>query len=217
MTFCHVFDDRCGNHPASLRPVHNPNASVILLTGGSSQRMGTDKAAVKLGSDTLLDFQLAQIPSGVPTIVVGEAMASHPELIFTREDPPSSGPVAAVAAGLALTRTSEVVLLAVDAPFALPQLLPLRLAIHSTALIPQDVAGKPQYLAGLYLCTALRAAFDQIGNPTDKSMRELIRYLPHAKHLALTPENADYFMDVDTPEDLAAARALLPKHPKVGA
>ena len=69
--------------------------------------MRTDKASVKLGNDTLLDFQLAQIPTGVPTIVVGEAVTTHPEVVFTREDPPGSGPVAAVSAGLALTRTSR--------------------------------------------------------------------------------------------------------------
>ena len=195
--------------------MHNPEVSVILLTGGSSRRMGTDKASVKLGNDTLLDFQLAQIPTGVPTIVVGEAVAARPEVVFTREDPPGSGPVAAVSAGLAHTRTSEVVLLAVDAPFALPQLLRLHLDPDDTALIPQDLAGKPQYLAGLYRSTALQAALDGLGDPTNTSMRELITHLPQAKYFALTPENADYFMDLDTPEDLAAAQALLPPHPKV--
>ena len=205
----------CGNNPASLKPVHNPEISIILLTGGSSRRMGTDKASVKLGNDTLLDFQLAQIPSGVPTIVVGEAITNHPELFFIREDPPGSGPVAAVAAGMTLTRTPEVVLLAVDAPFALPQLLRLHLDPNDTAMIPQDLAGKPQYLAGLYLSTALKAALDHLGDPTNKSMRELVTHLPRTKYFALTPENADCFMDLDTPEDLTAAQASLPKHPKV--
>ena len=177
--------------------------------------MRTDKASVKLGNDTLLDFQLAQIPTGVPTIVVGEAVTTHPEVVFTREDPPGSGPVAALSAGLALTRTSAVVLLAVDAPFALPHLLRLHLGPNDTALIPQDLMGKPQYLAGIYLSTALQAALDELGDSTNTSMRELITHLPEAKYFALTPENADYFMDLDTPEDLAAAQALLPPHPKV--
>ena len=47
-------------------------------------------------------------------------------------------------------------------------------------------------------------------------MRELMTHLPQAKYFALTPENADYFMDLDTPEDLTAAQELLPEHPKVG-
>ncbi len=71
--------------------------------------MGTDKASVKLGNDTLLDFQLAQIPSGVPTIVVGEAMAARPEVMFTREDPPGSGPVAAVSAVRSLAASLRLV------------------------------------------------------------------------------------------------------------
>ena len=208
-------DSRYGNDPTSLNPVNKPGVSVILLTGGSSRRMRTDKASVKLGNDTLLDFQLAQIPTGVPTIVVGETVTTHPEVVFTREDPPGSGPVAALSAGLALTRTSAVVLLAVDAPFALPHLLRLHLGPNDTALIPQDLMGKPQYLAGIYHSTALQAALDELGDSTNTSMRELITHLPEAKYFALTPENADYFMDLDTPEDLAAAQALLPPHPKV--
>ena len=208
-------DSRYGNDPTSLNPVNKPEVSVILLTGGSSRRMRTDKASVKLGNDTLLDFQLAQIPTGVPTIVVGETVTTHPEVVFTREDPPGSGPVAALSAGLALTRTSAVVLLAVDAPFALPHLLRLHLGPNDTALIPQDLMGKPQYLAGIYHSTALQAALDELGDSTNTSMRELITHLPEAKYFALTPENADYFMDLDTPEDLAAAQALLPPHPKV--
>ena len=209
-------DGRYGNDPTSLKPVNKPEVSVILLTGGSSRRMRTDKASVKLGNDTLLDFQLGQIPPGVPTIVVGEAVTTHPEVVFTREDPPGSGPVAAVSAGLALTRTSAVALLAVDAPFALPHLLRLHLGPNDTALIPQDLMGKPQYLAGIYHSTALQAALDELGDSTNTSMRELITHLPEAKYFALTPENAHYFMDLDTPEDLAAAQALLPPHPKVG-
>ena len=207
-------DGRYGNDPTSLNPVNKPEVSVILLTGGSSRRMRTDKASVKLGNDTLLDFQLAQIPTGVPTIVVGETVTTHPEVVFTREDPPGSGPVAALSAGLALTRTSAVVLLAVDAPFALPHLLRLHLGPNDTALIPQDLMGKPQYLAGIYHSTALQAALDELGDSTNTSMRELITHLPEAKYFALTPENADYFMDLDTPEDLAAAQALLPPHLK---
>ena len=209
-------DGRYGNAPTRLKPVNKPEVSVILLTGGSSRRMRTDKASVKLGNDTLLDFQLGQIPPGVPTIVVGEAVTTHPEVVFTREDPPGSGPVAAVSAGLALTRTSAVALLAVDAPFALPHLLRLHLGPNDTALIPQDLMGKPQYLAGIYHSTALQAALDELGDSTNTSMRELITHLPEAKYFALTPENAHYFMDLDTPEDLAAAQALLPPHPKVG-
>ncbi len=201
---------------ASLTPVNKSAVSVILLTGRSSRRMGSDKASLDFGNDTLLKFQLDQIPHGIPIVVVGETIEAGPELRFTREDPPGSGPVAAIAAGLELVITPEVLLLAVDAPFVLPQSLGLDLAPHANALIPRDQGGKAQYLAGLYRSDPLRLALEQLGSPEGKSMRELISNLPNAEYLEISPKNSEYFIDLDTPDDLATARELLRKHPKVG-
>ena len=64
------------------------NVSVILLTGGTSRRMGTDKANVRFGSGTLLDFVLGHVPAGLHTVVVGPD--SGQPVQFVREDPPGS-------------------------------------------------------------------------------------------------------------------------------
>ncbi len=209
------FEQLVEGNPTSLMPVNKSDLSVILLTGGSSRRMGSDKASLDFGNDTLLKFQLDQIPHGFLVIVVGESIEAGPELMFTREDPPGSGPVAAIAAGMALVNSPVVLLLAVDAPFALPQLLDLDLAPHANALIPRDQGGKVQYLAGIYRTDPLRCALERLGSPEGKSMRELISNLPNVELLALTVENAKYFIDVDTPADLATAREFMSKHPKV--
>ncbi len=204
-------------NPTSLMPVNKSDLSVILLTGGSSRRMGSDKASLDFGHDTLLKYQLGQIPHGFPVIVVGEHDDDAAlEVRFTREDPPGSGPVAAIAAGLELVITSQALLLAVDAPFVLPQLLNLELGPNDNALIPRDQGGKVQYLAGIYRSDPLRCALERLGSPEGKSMRELISNLPNVELLALTVENAKYFIDVDTPADLATAREFMRKHPKVG-
>ncbi len=203
-------------YPTSLMPVNKSDLSVILLTGGLSRRMGSDKARLEFGHDTLLKFQLGQIPHGFPVIVVGEHDDAPLEVRFTREDPPGSGPVAAVAAGLELVITSKTLLLAVDAPFVLPQLLNLDLGPNDNALIPRDQGGKVQYLAGIYRTDPLRCALERLGSPEGKSMRELISNLPNVELLALTVENAKYFIDVDNPQDLATAREFMRKHPKLG-
>ena len=59
-------------HQGRVHPVDKSDLSVVLLTGGTSRRMGTDKAQLEFGTDTLLMFQLAQIPRGISVIVVGE-------------------------------------------------------------------------------------------------------------------------------------------------
>jgi molybdopterin-guanine dinucleotide biosynthesis protein A len=187
--------------------------SVILLTGGSSRRMGSDKASLVFGGDTLLAFHLEQIPSEFSVVVVGEPIGTWPEVTCTREDPPGAGPVAAIASGLEYVSTPMVLILAVDTPFAFPQLLRWELAQTSNALIPRDPSGKAQFLAGLYRSDPLRLALERLGSPENKSMRELTSHLPLIDYHELSPENAQDFMDLDTPEDLATARALLVSRP----
>lgn len=201
--------------PTTLVTVDKDLVSVILLTGGSSRRMGSDKASLQFGDNTLLTFHLRQIPSEFPVVVVGESVDTWPEVTCTREDPPGAGPVAAIASGLEHVTTPEVLILAVDTPFALPQLLRLELSPNSHALIPRDPSGRAQFLAGLYRSDSLRLALERLGAPENKSMRELTSHLPSIDYHDLSPETAQDFMDLDTPEDLATARELLVSHPKV--
>jgi len=223
LIFCPIFrrsatflTDAVETHQTRLGPVEKTDLSVILLTGGTSARMGRDKADLPFGPDTLLMFQLARIPPGIQIIVVGESHDSLPAVVFTRENPVGSGPVAAVAAGLEFVDSPCVVLLGVDTPFALPHLLSLELAPAVDALIPRDLMGKLQYLTGIYRTQSVRWALDRIGPPVGKSMRQLIGELPTVEHVQLTSGNAESFLDIDTPADLAAALEMLRRHPKVG-
>jgi molybdopterin-guanine dinucleotide biosynthesis protein A len=207
-------------NPTSLVDVNSGELSVILLAGGSSRRMGSDKANIDFGSGTLLIFQLEQIPSTFTVVVVGETIDTRPEITgptitCTRENPPGAGPVAALAAGLEQVNTPAIALLAVDAPFALPHLLRCKLDPNSHALIPRERGGKAQYLAGLYRSESLRRALEQLGSPANKSMRELTAHLPSIDYLELGPEDGQDFMDIDTPQDLVTAREFLRTHPRV--
>ena len=175
--------------------------------------MGSDKASLVFGGDTLLAFHLEQIPSEFSVVVVGEPIGTWPEVTCTREDPRGAGPVAAIASGLEHVSTPLVLILAVDTPFAFPQLVRWELAPNSNALIPRDPSGKSQYLAGLYRSDPLRGALELLGSPENRSVRELTSHLKSIDYHELSPENAQNFMDLDTPEDLATARALLVSRP----
>jgi molybdopterin-guanine dinucleotide biosynthesis protein A len=202
-------------NPASLVTVDDHERSVILLTGGSSRRMGSDKAHLDFGGSTLLTFQLEQIPSEFPVVVVGELSDTRRNVIFTRENPPGAGPVAGLASGLELVKSPVIALIAVDAPFAFPRLLQNALDPNSHALIPREPSGKVQYLAGLYRSASLRSALEQLGSPINRSMRELTAHLPSIDYLELGSEDIQDFMDIDTPQDLVTAQKLLRMHSKV--
>lgn len=91
----------------------------MVLCGGRASRFGSDKTAAPLGGWPVLDVVLAALPASWAVVCVGPARATErPGVRWTRERPPGGGPVAAVAAGLALVESDTAVLIGGDMPFA---------------------------------------------------------------------------------------------------
>jgi len=92
----------------------SPAVWVVLVAGGRSLRFGTDKLAM------LLDPTIASLPPGWPIVVVGPQRATVRPVSWVREDPPLSGPLAAIGAGVAgvPADASHVVVVAADMPQA---------------------------------------------------------------------------------------------------
>ncbi|MFD2077450.1 molybdenum cofactor guanylyltransferase [Actinopolymorpha cephalotaxi] len=94
-------DGRAADGPAA----HGAAYDVIVLAGGGARRFGgTDKVLLPVGGRTMLDRVLAACVGAASVTVVGPRRPVDPSLPvrprWTREDPPGSGPLAAVAAGL---------------------------------------------------------------------------------------------------------------------
>ncbi|WP_340644733.1 NTP transferase domain-containing protein [Phenylobacterium sp.] len=94
----------------------------IILTGGASRRMGTDKAAQLWDGRRAVDLvaELARALGAKVVVSAGDGAFGLPRA----PDPaPLSGPVAGVLAGIALVRgqVDRVLVLAVDAPTINPE------------------------------------------------------------------------------------------------
>jgi molybdopterin-guanine dinucleotide biosynthesis protein A len=186
--------------------------SVIVLTGGTSSRMGRDKATLELEGISLLERTLSGVPLDVPVVVAGpEVPLARSAVAFARENPPGGGPVAGVDAAVSHVRTPVVVVLATDLPFvgALPAELAARLSTELTnhsgvdAVLATDASGHLQQLCGAYATDALRRAIAAGGAVFGVSMRSVVARL--SVH-ALTPavfSGTDPVRDIDTPADLA--------------
>lgn len=175
----------------------------IVLAGGRGSRLGgVDKAGLTLDGVPLLDRSLAAL-DGIPTVVVGP---ERPGVRTVREDPPLSGPAAAVVTGLAaLPEADEVLLLAVDVA-RLPEAVPLLLAAPAgpDGVVAVDADGLEQWLLGRYRAAALR---DRSG--ADWSGRPL-RTLLAGLELARLELPAGTELDVDTVADARVAGVRLP-------
>lgn len=78
------------------------SCAAVVVAGGASRRLNhVPKASLSDGTSTLLDCALEAVAAASPRVVVGpENLPLPPEVLRTREDPPFSGPAAAIHAGL---------------------------------------------------------------------------------------------------------------------
>lgn len=183
----------------------------ILLTGGSSRRLGVDKATLMLDGETLA-ARAARLLSAIcmRVVEVGPGASTLPAV---REAPPGSGPLRALVAGAQALATAapidSVVLLACDLPNVAPVLDVLITISGDQVVIPVDEHGRRQYVCARYGPDALAraAALAECG---ERSLRALIDGLESAHVMELDGFAPGVFADIDSPED--AQRAGIDLH-----
>jgi molybdopterin-guanine dinucleotide biosynthesis protein A len=168
---------------------------------------GVDKLVLEVCGRTLLDRVLeAARPLCEPLVVVGPVRPTLvPDVSFTEEALPGGGPVPAVRAGLDLLHDVDVVLvLAADLPLLTEEALGLLLAAagDSDAAAALDHEGRPNPLLAVYAAGPLRSR--SAGLPAGTPAAELLPARTTAVDLG-----ADATLNVNGPEDLARARALV--------
>lgn len=166
----------------------------MVLTGGGSRRLGTDKATAVVAGRRMVDRVIAQLPE-VPVVVVGPD-PGIPGVVVTREDPPGGGPAAGIAAALEHVCTPWVAVIAADMPFAVPMVMAL--PRKADAVIPV-AQGVPQPLCAWYRVDALR------GLGPGVSMRAVLKTLD-AQFVEVDERTV---FDIDGPDDLAEAERIL--------
>ncbi|HEU5475226.1 MAG TPA: NTP transferase domain-containing protein [Actinophytocola sp.] len=178
-------------------------AAVILAGGRASRMSGVDKVMIEVGGRTLLRRALDAVAGAEPVVVVGPARPVPGPVRWAREDPPGTGPLAGLAAGLAEVPpdTTEVAVLAADLLAAgLSTVDRLRAALRrapdaaGALLVDQD--GRRQWLIGVWRTGPLRRALP--AEPAGRSLGSVLGALPVVEVAAGPGEAAD----LDTPNDL---------------
>ena len=101
--------------------------SAVVLAGGLSTRMGTDKAFLRVGNDLLIERQLRCLrESGATELLISgraEVDYSYFAAKVIRDEFPQAGPLAGVAAALKASSSRLVFILAVDMPRMTPAMI----------------------------------------------------------------------------------------------
>jgi molybdopterin-guanine dinucleotide biosynthesis protein A len=175
----------------------------IVVAGGRSSRLGTDKTRLAIEGVPLLDRVLTAVADAGQLVVVGEPRPVALPVAWAREDPVGGGPAAGVVAGLELVTAPVVMLLAgdlarIDAPTVHRLLDAIDAPADGAILVDHD--GRRQHLTCAVFASALRRAAAARSTWHDAAMHELLADL-RLRPVPVQGREAD---DIDTPADLTA-------------
>jgi molybdopterin-guanine dinucleotide biosynthesis protein A len=171
--------------------------NIIVLTGGTSKRFGSDKSQAKIHGKTLLEYLSESLEN---LIIVGPETSIPAK--YVREEPIGAGPVAAIAAAMLEVDSDLVAIYATDMPFAPRITNQLINALKNDAAIAIDCDGKMQPLAGVYRSDKLKGALSTYQSVENQSVKSLIAKLVIDQVPVIETE---LLMDIDTQEDLLKA------------
>src|ERR1700682_4873568 len=135
-------------------------ASLLVLAGGVSRRMGRPKAWLKVGDTSLLRYVVDRL---APTFSEGMVSFAEPEqleepvpyrIVFDRKR--STGPLAGLEAGLVAAHNEVIFAVACDMPYVTQEVVQIAVAAARgcDAAIPR-VDGRREPVCGAYKRTAL--------------------------------------------------------------
>ncbi|MEE1763176.1 MULTISPECIES: NTP transferase domain-containing protein [unclassified Streptomyces] len=205
----------------AYEPPGDPGTEVfdaVVLAGGAARRLGgTDKPAVRVGGRALLDRVLSACAGAGTTVVVADPRPTARPVLWSREEPPGGGPLAALGAGLRHTTAPYVVVLSADLPFldegTVRRLLDALLADQGPAdgVLVTDPDGRDQPLVAAYRAESLTRELARLAAEHDGLTGLPLRRLTAALRLTRITDPLASF-DCDTWDDIAAARARIREH-----
>ena len=187
------------------------DCTAIILAGGDSRRMGSDKANLVLDGQTLLQRAVAAMSAVFPEVIVSVRQPRPgigvPQVCDERM---IGGPLAGVNAGLEHIGTPWSFVVACDMPFMTPAVIRLLAGCRPTfqAVVPV-VQGQPQALSAFYARSCLGPIRAHLAHGGKNSLRAVfgqlrIRYVDE-KELSEADPGLRSFFDLDTPQDAAIA------------
>lgn len=206
-------------NPASQPTTNRPSG--IILAGGRSRRMGRDKCAIEVGGRTLIQRVADALGEVASEIIVVHAPGRPPPEVRSRAplrhvaDPfEDAGPLVAIAEGLEAASAPVAIAVGCDAPQLQPALLRLlaEWAQAGRPLVAPLHEGVPQWACAAWRRDAFPALRERIaaGDRSVHAAAEALQaaLLPPEAYAHLDPGGLS-FLNVNTPEQLAEARAAL--------
>lgn len=189
----------------------------FILVGGASSRMGRDKARLRLGESTFVERiagEIAHITERVSVVGAKEAMRGWP-LPCVPDIHEGWGALGGLHAALAACRAPWTAVVACDLPFVTGELLARLIKMRNgfDAVVPVQKDGRKQPLCAIYRTAVCCERAEELILSGERRPRALLSSI--RTRLVAPEEFSDlegatlFFMNVNTPEDYALARAQM--------
>lgn len=199
-------------------------SDAFILIGGHSIRFGSPKALLKIGGRPILDRTAETIKTALPgtriTLVTSgpeQFLGLNSGLPFIFDIYQGRGPLGGLHAALAYARTDWIFVTACDYPFISAELIQYlinKAAGEYDAVVPVQPDEKVQPLCALYRarpCLAVAEEFLTNNRPSPPLLAILDRVracLIPFEEIADLPNAANFFLNVNTPENLELATRI---------
>jgi len=191
--------------------------TAFVLAGGKSSRMGTDKAFLRLGDETLLSLALKAASSVAGDVrIVGDASKFAAFGRVVEDVYRDRGPLGGIHAVLSSSMTELNLMLAVDLPFVGPEFMEYLLLrarqTGATVTVPRAGLGLQP------LCAVYRRGFAKVAEQSLLEGKNRIDSLFARVETSVIEENelkqagfsAEMFRNLNTPEEFEIAKSLRP-------
>lgn len=177
--------------------------SAIVLAGGYSRRMGQDKAALRLGGKTLLEFTVDKLRSlGMEDILISGWTDCPEGTVYVPDIYPHRGPLSGIHAGLLAASNPCALILPVDMPLLSEKTLHALIAAHGPKTI---TILEESPLPGVFE-TAAAPICETLLQGDNYSLRRL---LEASGTLSISdPEPSELRQNCNTPEDFREIQLL---------
>jgi molybdopterin-guanine dinucleotide biosynthesis protein A len=199
-----------------LASIERPGVSGIILAGGSSLRLGTEKALIDAGGETLVERVLRHVSLVVERIVL---VANDPERYAFLDVPmvsdvyPGVGTLGGLHAGLAAIETAYGLVVGCDMPFLNPALLRFMISLRAGCDVVMPRIGRyREPLHAVYARTLAEPMASAIEVGERRVMYALrgarVCYVEQKDIVRYDPQLRSFF-NVNEPRDVEQMRALL--------
>ena len=180
------------------------NITGIILAGGKSTRMGTDKGLLKIENKTFVACVIDAVKPLVDDIIIVSDNPDYDQFGFKRIDDiiKEAGPVAGLYAGLKHSKTDDNLVLSCDVPMISTEVLGqlLKPEFYSYEVVQIQSKGKTMPLIARYKKDCLTTCYNLLMKG-ERRLRLAVSQF-NTKSILIDEKHSDVVKNVNTKEDL---------------